>query len=189
MFYSDCYSICRDKPTLTKVLGKLSRFDTIFQTNVFPTETFFLGQNIIWIKIRDISIHWSNFRGHFCLYISYTEGLNPITYFCEPVKPKEHFPKIIRWYLFNLSSNNCVVVTAALKRVLISRWSDFHTSEAGTWGEQQKHLPYRLDHHIYHESSCNLSQIEWSGSEVREGILKSEHQRKAIEVILSLRKS
>ena len=53
----------------------------------------------------------------------YTEGLNPITYFCDAVKWREHFLEIIRWYLFNLSSNNCVVVTAALKRVLISRWS------------------------------------------------------------------
>ena len=139
IFYPDTdYSICRDKPTLTKVLGKLSRFDTIFQTNVFPTETILFRQTTFELKYETFPFIEA-ILGPFLSTLSHTEGLNPITYFCDPVKQRKLFFEIIRWYLFNLSSNNCVVVTAALKRVLISRWSVSTLPKLGR--REQKPLP------------------------------------------------
>ena len=158
IFYPDTdYSICRDKPTLTKVLGKLSRFDTIFHTNVFPTETILFRQTTIWIKIWDISIHWSHFRAIFVCTLAYRRPQSNHI-FLRSCQAEKLFFEIILWYLFNLSSNNCVVVTAALKRVLISRWS------VSTLGRrEQKPLPWPGSWCLL-ESSPSLSAIEWSGS-------------------------
>ena len=85
--------------------------------------------------------------------------------FCDPVRERKNsFSKLFACIFLIFSSNNCVVVTAALKRVLISRWPVSTLPEL--WGREQKRLPV-LGWSYLPQSSCNSSEIEWS---VRWGI-------------------